>query len=449
LKMNSVTIVAAVVCAALTLFAPRAYARQNGFATDSCTGCHNGGKEPKVTISTSSKTVSPGDTVRVTIAIEAINGTKGGVYFRATGGTLTMVSGQPTKLASPTEFTHSSPKAAEGGFVNFLVDWKAPATPGGVDFNAWVVSANGDGRPTGDFGGAGFLSFAYGCSGTTYYPDNDNDGFGNSYGAYTINCSKPMAFALLSTDCDDNDEKTFPGAVEVCNRRDDNCDGKVDENLPIQTLCEDNDGDGHGARTSPTMMMGCGPIKGYGLCDGDCNDNDPEVFPTKPEECNNRDDNCDGRVDEGARVVCGVGWCRRYGEGCSVDLCKPGKPRAEQCNAFDDDCDGVDDNDVDCGEGKSCVRGMCVASDGTPTGGTGTTSGTTTGGTGISSTGTGTGTGDTGTGSTPSETGGCSVGTGAGSSPRWRWGAFVGAGLGLLVRRVRRDRKSRQGASVA
>ena len=447
--MNSVTVVAASCLRGPYALRPSRQRTQNGFVSDSCTGCHGGGKEPKVTISTSSKTVSPGDTIRVTIAIEAINGSERRRLFSRDrrhpddGLWATYQARQPDRI---------HPFFAQGGrgwVRRFSGRLEGARDPGGVDFNAWVVSANGDGRPTGDFGGAGFLSFAYGCSGTTYYPDNDNDGFGNSYGAYTINCSKPMAFALLSTDCDDNDEKTFPGAVEVCNRRDDNCDGKIDENLPILTLCEDNDGDGHGARTSKTMMTGCGAIKGYGLCDGDCNDNDPEYFRRNQRNANNRDDNCDGRVDEGARVVCGIGWCRRYGEGCSIDLCKPGKPRAETCNAFDDDCNGVDDNDIDCGEGKSCVRGMCVASDGTPTGGTWDDRWDDHGRNRDSSTATGTGTGGTDTGSTPSETGGCSVRPAAGSSRSSRWGAFVLGGLGLLVRRVRRDRKSRQGASVA
>ncbi len=110
-------------------------------------------------------------------------------------------------------------------------------------------------------------------------------------------------------------------------------------------------------------MMGCGPSKGFGLCDNDCNDHDPTIYPTAPELCNNRDDNCDGRVDENARVVCGVGWCSRYGEGCTSQ-CTPGPARAEQCNDFDDDCDGVIDNGTDlelCGQpGFVCRDGDCI-----------------------------------------------------------------------------------------
>ena len=54
--------------------------------------------------------------------------------------------------------------------------------------------------------------------------------------------------------------------------------------------------------------MGCGISKGFGLCDNDCNDTDPTVYPTAQELCNNRDDTCNNQVDENARTRCGEGW---------------------------------------------------------------------------------------------------------------------------------------------
>ena len=155
---------------------------------------------------------------------------------------------------------------------------------------------------------------------------------------------------------------TCTPSTEICDGKDNDCNGQIDENLPIVTFCTDADGDGHGVNGLETMM-GCGPAKGFGLCDNDCNDHAPTIYPTAQELCNNIDDNCNGRIDENARVVCGVGWCAKYGEGCTA-LCTPGAPRAEECNDFDDDCDGVKDNGTNlqlCQKpGYACREGECV-----------------------------------------------------------------------------------------
>jgi hypothetical protein len=62
------------------------------------------------------------------------------------------------------------------------------------------------------------------------------------------------------------------------------------------------------------------------------------------EVCNGRDDDCDGRVDDGiAPVSCGVGACRRT-VSCTAGAwpaVRTGSARrAEVCNGVDDDCDG-------------------------------------------------------------------------------------------------------------
>ncbi|MBN1503111.1 hypothetical protein JW930_06200 [Candidatus Woesearchaeota archaeon] len=81
-------------------------------------------------------------------------------------------------------------------------------------------------------------------------------------------------------DCNDNNPNIHPGAQEICNGVDDDCDGKVDEGCftPPQ-LQEDKDGDGY-------------------YPPDDCDDNDPKVHPGAKELCNNKDDDCDGLVDE-------------------------------------------------------------------------------------------------------------------------------------------------------
>jgi len=76
-------------------------------------------------------------------------------------------------------------------------------------------------------------------------------------------------------DCDDAEAAVFPGAAEVCNRVDDDCDGVV----PIEEV--DGDGDG----TSP--------------CEGDCDDQDPDIGPEVDERCDAVDHDCDGSPDNG------------------------------------------------------------------------------------------------------------------------------------------------------
>jgi len=341
-----------------------AAARKDGLATEGCSGCHSGGKEVKVTITANTPAIALGQKVRLNVTIEALNGDQGGFYLRTSPGVgkLALVAGEPTKLNGVDGVTHSSPKASIGPVVTFEVDWTAPTQPGDVEFTVFGLSANGDGRSSGDGFGSGYLSAVFGCTGSKYYADYDLDMYGSDDGDYRMACSPPASFATTPGDCDNYEPKIHPGAKELCNTHDDNCDGRVDEDLPIGKYCEDNDGDGHGVSSAKTVL-GCGVSKGFGLCDDDCDDADATVYPTAQEMCNFRDDNCNMRVDENARASCGQGWCRRSSESCTNTLCVPGAPRVEECNAFDDDCDGVIDNGSAlalCGPGKSCREGLCV-----------------------------------------------------------------------------------------
>jgi len=355
-------LLAALVLALLALCAPRhALAHKNGEAAQGCSGCHSGGLPPTVTITPDLMTVNPGQKLTLTVSISQTNGPVAGFYLQTSGvGTLSVVD-SGTKLLG-NGITHTAPRTGSGGFTTFKVGWTAPSSPGGVDFNVWANSANGDGTQRGDGEGTAFFSTAFGCAGTKYYHDYDGDGVGAVASGYTMSCSLPMYYSALGTDCNDNDAKISPNAPEVCDGKDNNCNGQVDEGLPITTYCEDDDGDGHGV-TGEKTTTGCGPSKGFGLCDNDCNDQDPTIFPGATELCNNRDDNCNDRVDEGAKIICGIGMCARYGEGCT-STCTPGPPLVEVCNDYDDDCDGVADNGTDlklCGKpGLACREGICV-----------------------------------------------------------------------------------------
>ena len=59
----------------------------------------------------------------------------------------------------------------------------------------------------------------------------------------------------------------------------------------------DIDGDGYGDEN--LGVLSCEPVPGYLLQGGDCNDNEVDVNPEATEQCNVRDDDCDGETDEG------------------------------------------------------------------------------------------------------------------------------------------------------
>jgi hypothetical protein len=176
----------------------------------------------------------------------------------------------------------------------------------------------------------------------------------------------PMGYVAINGDCDDYRKNVHPGAPELCNMIDDNCNGQIDENATPVQLWPDADGDGYyDVRTEMVGQpkIGCVGLKGWAAEPGDCQPMNKDVNPGATEVCNNIDDNCDGNVDEHVRPTCGEGWCRREAPGCDVAYCMPGEPTKEKCNFLDDDCDGLTDEDPDmCPTGQVCAAGTCVDS---------------------------------------------------------------------------------------
>jgi len=162
-------------------------------------------------------------------------------------------------------------------------------------------------------------------------------------------------------DCDDTDATVFPGAEETCNGRDDDCDGETDESVQ-QAFYIDEDGDGHGDPTRTTWA--CSLPSGAAELADDCNDANPDISPSADEVCNDEDDDCDGFVDEDARVdryidADGDGYGDGAAEACPdasgfSDLpgdCNDADPLvhpgvvADSCDGEDSDCDGDVDED--------------------------------------------------------------------------------------------------------
>ena len=169
--------------------------------------------------------------------------------------------------------------------------------------------------------------------------DRDGDGFGSGS-------------ACGAQDCDDTNPRVFPGAAEVCNGVDDDCDGSSD-NLPAKDC-----GVGACMRTVP----GCSNKQ-----DTTCTPGTPVV-----ETCNGADDDCNGLVDDGlAPRSCGAGVCARTVAACVAgqpQQCSPGTPATETCNNLDDDCNNVVDDNVpptSCGSG-ACARTVTGCVNGAP-----------------------------------------------------------------------------------
>jgi len=177
----------------------------------------------------------------------------------------------------------------------------------------------------------------------------------------------PPNYALTTGDCIDYDASVYTGAPELCNKKDDDCDGLVDEDAEPIELWPDGDGDGFYASKEGEPVIGCVGLKVDGVTyagfGGDCDDGDATIFPEAEEICDYRDNDCDGEADDRVRPVCGEGWCRRSSATCEAKDCFPGEPEPERCNYLDDDCDGeVDEGDL-CGAGNHCLAGECVATD--------------------------------------------------------------------------------------
>ena len=133
----------------------------------------------------------------------------------------------------------------------------------------------------------------------TWYEDGDEDGYGDS-GRSQTSCTQPSGWVADDTDCDDNDNDIYPGADELCNDEDDDCDGTIDEDdaTDADTWYADSDGDGYG--DASTSMASCDQPSGYLDDTDDCDDTDADVNPDAEEVCDGVDNDCDGSTDPGA-----------------------------------------------------------------------------------------------------------------------------------------------------
>jgi len=127
------------------------------------------------------------------------------------------------------------------------------------------------------------------------FADNDGDGFGRV--PLGEACTVDAGRSTDPSDCNDSRAEVFPGAPEVCDGLDNDCDGSIDEELAQGVYHADLDGDGYG--DDRTSFATCQVPGGTWTPDGgDCDDDDALISPASDEDCaNTLDDDCDQLAD--------------------------------------------------------------------------------------------------------------------------------------------------------
>jgi predicted outer membrane repeat protein len=143
---------------------------------------------------------------------------------------------------------------------------------------------------------------------TYWYPDADVDGYGD-YGGWVAACLAPTGYVEDATDCDDALYEVNPGATEVCDDLDNDCDELIDEDDDSwdsssgSTYYEDADGDGYGDPDVSTLA--CDKPTGWKSNRKDCDDTDPDISPDADEICDGVDNDCDSGTSEDGVVSVG------------------------------------------------------------------------------------------------------------------------------------------------
>ena len=209
--------------------------------------------------------------------------------------------------------------------------------------------------------------------GVTYYTDLDGDDYGDT-ALSVLACQAPSDTSINGGDCDDTDSTVNPAATEICDTIDNDCDGLVDdddsdvESSSASTWYTDADGDSYG--DTITAVDSCDPDTDQVATDGDCDDDDANIYPGAAELCDTLDNDCDGDTDE---EVNDVNWYvdadeDGYGDDSIApvfDCAPPTGPQSyvqkdgdcddtepavnpnayEACDGIDNDCNGIIDTD--------------------------------------------------------------------------------------------------------
>lgn len=164
----------------------------------------------------------------------------------------------------------------------------------------------------------------------TYYYDGDGDGFGSNT---AISSCQPQEndYVTNNKDCDDKINSVNPDAQEICNTYDDDCDGVINDNInPIYVDCNLNGG------KQKKTCNNKGEWKNEGTCSDQsvCTNGDTMLCQTSAK----------GECGFGVKTCANGAWGQ----------CATNKPKAEECNDKDDDCDGeIDEGLIE--KGEECI----------------------------------------------------------------------------------------------
>jgi MYXO-CTERM domain-containing protein len=151
--------------------------------------------------------------------------------------------------------------------------------------------------------------------------------------------------------------ETGEAKVELCNAKDEDCDGKTDEDFAeLGKAC--------------TPAGGCGTGTNVCTADGKGLECKSSGSGSAKETCNGKDDDCDGDTDEdfpelGAACSAGVGSCQIIGkfacsQGKATCNATPKAAGAEKADGMDNDCDGATDEGAPCSPGSFLACGQSV-----------------------------------------------------------------------------------------